>query len=404
MEKADARSMGARARRPFAPVRVAAASACTFALAWAALAACLPDLAALPPEPTPFEAGSRPFRGCGDGVIESLDDGGDAGESCDPGDAGVKGCSACHIACEGVVDPRSGNCYFAIEPTSSYNAALTRCRAENAHVVTVASEREAELVASVAGATTPWIGFSFNPGRSGFESANEVEPGLAEPGTSGPCPGCFAPASADAGSVPVDGDASAATASCIVARSATTWARVPCTGATFATVCEREPAGLRAPNAGNCSGGFCFNVVASAGGKTYLLASSAADSEGARAACTSIDGGSLVVLASREEREQLAREVLAKNPFDVAAETTFWIGLAADAGSWTWDDGVPADGDAGARPLPWGNAQPPDAAVARAYIRLSATAYDTQLAYADPSTSSVRLYVCQAPPSALPLR
>jgi len=115
-------------------------------------AACLPDLAPISTEPTSGE-GSTPFVGCGDGVIATLDDGGDAGESCDPGkpndlDAQSPGCRSCQIVCEdgGVIDPRTGHCYFAAAASDSYQAAITSCKARGAHVVTFASKGEVALV------------------------------------------------------------------------------------------------------------------------------------------------------------------------------------------------------------------------------------------------------------------
>jgi len=144
---------------------LASLAAATLALG----AACLPSLSPIPDAPTPVE-GSTPFVGCGDGLIATLDDGGDAGESCDPGkpndpDAQAPGCSACRIVCEkdGVIDPRTGHCYFPVDPSDNYQAAITSCKARGAHVVTFASAAEVTLVQGVtggAGASGFWVGLS----------------------------------------------------------------------------------------------------------------------------------------------------------------------------------------------------------------------------------------------------
>jgi hypothetical protein len=121
----------------------------------------------------------------------------------------------------------------------------------------------------------------------------------------------------------------------------------------------------------------------------------ATDPDNAEAACSGLDGGSLVVFGSREEREQLAHEIRARYPEDV--DQQLWIGLAEDGGTWTWDDGHPAID--GGYPMPWGNAQPITVPGARAYMHLATNVlYDTQLAYADDGTKAPRLYICQRRP------
>jgi len=99
----------------------------------------------------------------------------------------------------------------------------------------------------------------------------------------------------------------------------------------------------------------------------------------------------LVVLDSAEEREQLAHEILIRD--DTLVQQELWIGVVQDGGTWTWEDGVPLASSP--RPLPWGNAQPAEARGIRAFMRLAATAYDTQLAYADDRSAPPRVFVCQ---------
>jgi hypothetical protein len=179
--------------------------------------------------------------------------------------------------------------------------------------------------------------------------------------------------------------------SCVASRSGT-WFRVPCSGAiTRPTICEREPVGVRSQACGN--DGFCFTVPQTAGQKTYLLSVSPADPDTADMTCRFLDGGSLVIFDSREEREQLAHELYARDSFRAQP---VWIGLHAEGGTWSWDDGVVATADAG-RPLPWGNGQPTSASDGRALITVGdQTAYDTQLAHADDS-GAPRLFICQRP-------
>ncbi len=383
----------AGARGPFALLVVAAIA---LVAAVSGAAACLPDLSAIPAD----EGGtSPPFVGCGDGVIATLDDGGDAGESCDPGkaDAQPPGCKSCQIVCEGTLDRATNHCYFAL-PTeeSSYNDARTQCAAAGAHVVTFASNAEVALVEGIEHDRDAgfWVGLSRT---SNFNDAygpdRAEEPGFPYPpaGVKGPCDGCFG-LGADAGVFPI-ADRDAASPTCLASRGGG-WFQVECSeGAKRTTICEREPVGVRAQD---CFGGFCFTLSSTVGKKSYLVIVSRLDPDQAAQSCAALDGGSLVFLDSAEEREQLAHEILARDP--TAAEQQLWIGLVADdAGAWSWDDGVPATPD-GARPLPWGNEQPGAQPRARAFMRLAATAYDTELAYADDGGRAPRLYVCQRPP------
>jgi hypothetical protein len=366
-----------------------------------AAAACLPDLAAIPAD-EPLEAAVAPFEGCGDGVIATLDDGGDAGESCDPGgDAQVPGCRGCRIACEGTLDPESGHCYFVSGVDESYALAAARCKAERAHVVTFASNDEISLVNDIA-SSGYWVGLSIQSadllGAYGPPAERVEEPGFPVPSAastaaSGPCEGCFG-VGADAGVFPLadpaDVDASSEP-SCVASQGGSAWFRVPCDrkGLTRTTVCEREPAGLRGKICGN--DGICLTVARTAGVKTYLVTVSAADPETAATTCGFLDSGSLVVFDSREEREQLAHEIFARYPDN---EQQLWIGLAADGGTWSWDDGVSAADPR--RPPAWGNAQPAGVTSARAFIRVNAgAAYDRQLAYADDGGRAPRLFICQ---------
>ncbi len=363
------------------------------------VAACLPDLAATAERLVP-EAAPEPFVGCGDGVVATLDDGGDAGESCDPGkpgdvDARAPGCEACQIRCEGTLDPVTHHCYFAGGTDSDYNAARARCKAAGGHVVTFASAVEAALVSKIPSvAPGYWVGLSRSSTLNeayGPDPSRAEEPGFPSPPLTGPCDGCFG-LGADGGVFPVE-DAAIPNPNCLAGRDGS-WFQVGCAGTVRTTICEREPVGTRGQF---CAGGFCFTLPATAGAKSYFVSNGVADADQAAASCAQlVGGGSLVVLGSAEEREQLAEQIahetLARDTTLVSVE--LWIGLAKDGGAWTWEDGVVAKADA-SRPLPWGNAQPPAETVSsRAFMRLSTTAYDTQLVHADEGQAP-RAYVCQ---------
>lgn len=350
----------------------------------AAAGACLPDLEVPPAVTVPESGVSSGSRGCGDGLIETLDDGGDAGESCDPGEAGALGCSACRIACEGTLDPVSGHCYFAVGAQSSYKAALAKCDERQAHVVTFSSADEASFVAAVAGRDAYWVGLAYNGAELGaYAPANREEPGAARAEQSGPCPGCFG-IGLDAGTFP----ASDSGAIDCVAAEDERWTQVPCESNSLVAICEREPVGLRMQS---CAGGYCFTLPATAGRKTYLLVVSMDTAEQAALTCASLEGGALVRFDSREEREQLAHEIVARFPGEPALE--FWIGLQRDGSTWSWGDGNAS------RPPVWGDGEPSEAALGtRAYVSISAGAvspYDTQLAHADKGPAEALRYICE---------
>lgn len=379
-------------KRAAIAVLLAVLAAATLALG----AACLPVLSPIPDAPTPVE-GSTPFVGCGDGLIATLDDGGDAGESCDPGkpndpDAQAPGCRACQIVCErdGVIDPRTGHCYFPVGPgpSENYQDAITRCKGRGAHVVTFASAAEVSLVQGLAGDASFWVGLARSSALGeAYGPDRAEEPGFPSPPQlgQGPCAGCFGVgADADGGAFARENAAGMAETRC-VASVAGRWLQVPCGGPARTTLCEREPVGTRATI---CNGGYCFTLSTTAGKKSYLVSFLEGSLSQAVESCALLPAGSLVILDSAEEREQLAHEILVHD--DTVAQQDLWIGVVQDGGTWTWEDGVPLASSP--RPLPWGNAQP-EAGV-RAVMRLTATAYDTQLAHADDG-GVPRLFVCQ---------
>lgn len=365
----------------------------------AAAGACLPDLTAIADADANAEdAGVT--RLCGNGVIDTTTDGG--GEQCDPGDPGadaqVNGCRDCRVTCSGgLIDPTTNHCYFAAGSDTKYADARARCLRVGAHVVTIDSEGEQAFVRTLAADESGyWVGLVLDPATGAYRPSRLEEPGFpytprSGGATTGPCEGCFS-VGADAGVLPI-ADVDASELSCVALRAegdAGRWFQVPCTPSppvARPTVCEREPDGVR--TLVDCPiGAYCFDVAATYGKKRYFIFNAAVDPDVAAQSCAAVERGTLALVSSREEREQIAHEVLAHSP--EAIEQQLWIGLTTDAGVWTWDDGVVAS----SRPSLWGDRQPLDAG--RAYVRITATSYDTQLAYAD-GTRTPRLYICQRP-------
>lgn len=351
--------------------------------------ACLPDLDPFPDEPEASAGESTASPYCGDGVIETLEDGGDSGESCDPGDASTStaGCEDCRLTCAGTLDPQTGHCYFLADPRDYYGDALDVCRGARAHVVTIGSGDEQRFVAGLdAGAH--WIGLATQ-----FDGIWVTPPGVDEPGwprTGTGCSGCYA-LTDDAGAfpqAPLPDGGSAPPTGCL-AFGTSTWLQVPCKGVQRPTLCEREPLGTRLEP---CGGALCTTlVVPDAGAKRYVVWPSPASAAEAVKTCVA-SGGSLVMFDSREEREQLARE-LGQRLGSESLNFGVWIGLSRAGDTWTWDDGMPLQSG---RPLPWGDGQPSGQGT-RAFMIIDQNHYDTQLARTDEDASSneKRVFVCQ---------
>lgn len=353
--------------------------------------ACLPDLDAFPPPPDAGDTVTSVQSFCGDGVIETNDDGSDAGESCDPGDASTAGCEGCRLRCTGTIDPSTGHCYFWADPTSDFNRAATACVAARAHLVTFASEAEARLADTLPGADAGyWVGLILRGDKRGFVPALDFkEPGWPDPANGSTCRGCFAVGADDAGAFP--GEEEGADGQCLVTESGA-WRTVPCQGPKVRSVlCEREPIGERLYP---CGGLLCTNLFVTAGKKSYVLWPSAVSAREAAEACTrTYDGGSLVTFDSAEEREQLVREIVQRLQDPNERSIEMWIGLSADGGAPVWDDGA----DAAGRPAPWGEDQP--RSDGRAFLRIDDDRFDTQLARTDEDASAEtrRVFVCQRP-------
>jgi len=361
-------------------------------VAAAAGMACLADLRDLPPErddagPPPPSPEGAVFSGCGDSIIETLDDGGITGETCDPGDAAQAspGCEQCRFTCSGKIDD-AGHCYFFADPTSSYSEAITACQAAGGHVVTFASKRELDfvddLVASARDGGAYWVGLSINPE---LESQYTPHRGVIEPGypasAAQTCVGCFG--ASDGGAFPTYPDAAAGS---FLVASGGSWFQLAASTAPLVTVCEREAVGQRLFF---CGGPNCTTLTATAGKKRYVLPQAFVTEDQAALACAPY--GRLVLLDSNEEREQLVRELTTQFPLQPSKPVEVWIGLSVVDGGWAWDDGLES------RPLPWGAGQP-STTIGRAFLRITNNEFDTQLARSGDAGTTPRAVVCERPP------
>jgi len=172
----------------------------------------------------------------------------------------------------------------------------------------------------------------------------------------------------------------------------------PCNGTPLThVICEREPPGVQSTA---CEAGVCIDLVATHGTKRYAYQAAPATAADAESTCELL-GGSLVVLQSRDEREQLWHELseLQSSP------ARFWIGLlsvdggASDGGAaWFWDDRTPADAP-DAYPPPWGFQQPVSkGATTRAYLTRLPLSQEDTLGHNDDRTVTTLPYVCELRP------
>jgi hypothetical protein len=368
--------------------------------AMATVASCIPDL-----QSSPTDAGA-PLAAdfCGDGIIDL-----NAGEQCDPGpgagDAGIGGCSpSCQMQCPSGALPWSSNhhCYQAAGPSLSFKAATGVCTG-GSHVATFASEEEFQQVLPLLDSGRPfWVW---------LETTSSTYPGPPyEPGWQPSCAGCYAHTPTPDAMLPRLADASfeGGVDDCVVALGdpQEPWQRYPCRGLSHQlvdVVCELEPVGKQSTP---CEAGICIDLVKTHPGKRYVYQAKPASADSAKMACIAL-GGSLVVLQSNDEREQLWRELsrLTVVPKGV------WIGLSQiSAGSrrvpasWAWDNGKPATGP-DACPSEWATGQPlpnGQAATPRAFLyqNQSAPAIDDTLARDEPSLTDyggTLPYVCEIP-------
>jgi hypothetical protein len=354
-------------------------------------AACIPDLpSAAPTDAAAPDGRPAPASRCGDGIVDLS-----RGEQCDPGpfgDAAVSnGCTAaCRVQCDGgFVWDRNDHCYTVSRaPAGMLLAANAACGAA-AHVVTFASEEELEAVVEGLDAGAFWVGIF--QGVAKYVSIVGLEPGW-QPG----CEGCFAHTSNPNAPLPVL-DAAPGQA-CVegFADLDASWREIPCSGGLSprerpAVVCEREPAGRLWRT---CEAGDCFDLRFTWPGKTYVLLRDSAGPDYAQSECAAL-GGALVVLESRDEREQLWKE-LAKIPGLLGTGAYgLLIGLSADdAGAWTWADDAGAD----AYPPPWAVRQPREGGTQAYLYENAGTAAGVDDTLAHSADGPTWPYVCQLPP------
>jgi cysteine-rich repeat protein len=356
--------------------------------------ACIPDLpssASAVPEAALDAAPEASARAptCGDGVVELA-----LGEQCDPGKVALDaaahaGCSAtCQVECvDGFHWSRNDHCYAVVLPaTNQISDWTTRCTGAS-HVVTFASEEELSSVVGGLDAGPFWVGM-----YQGLDKYDSVVASL-EPAWEPGCTGCFAhtpdpdlplPGADAGGQACVEGfpdlDAS--------------WQQTPCAGGKrIQVICEREPAGRLSQPCSLVDGGECFDLRFTHGSKSYVYVKLAAPADTAEQQCEGV-GGTLVVLQSRDEREQLWKELARMS--GAGLPTTIWIGLSIPDGGaeWTWADDASMD----AYPSPWGYRQPHDGGD-RAYLLQNngnPPLVDETLARVE-TTTVFAPFVCQIP-------
>ena len=367
--------------------------------------ACIPDL-------PPVQADSGPpgpIGSCGDGIIDL-----GAGEQCDPGpgagDAGIGGCSAtCQMQCVSGAPPWPINhhCYqlAGSERAGSLRGANGIC-AGASHVVTFASEEEFQhALPLLSGGPAFWVGISSSSSSSSSYSEAPFEPSWALG-----CSGCYAHTPTPDADLPAfpDADVEGGTLDCFVALSdpSQPWQQYPCRGLSrqlLDVICELEPVGRQSRP---CEAGICIDLVKTHGAKGYVYQANRATPDNASRACIAL-GGRLVVLQSRDEREQLWRELSRLT----VPPSAVWIGLSqvspgsyqAPQGTWAWDDRTPAEG-AGAYPSEWATGQPlrfGRGGTTRAFLYHDnhAPAIDDTLARNEPTLtiSGTLPYVCEIP-------
>jgi hypothetical protein len=383
-----------------ATTALVAAGAAAAVAGLVAAVSCIPDL---PSSGAPADTGTGTDAGdageagngeaaapsCGDGIIHL-----ELGEQCDPGPFGdaaaLQGCTRdCRMDCDGgIVWSGNNHCYRLADNVgvSNIGSAESRCTVPE-HVVTFASEAELEAGVGLLDAGAFWLGLEY----VGADPAGTFE-SLApyEPGWSSACRGCYAHAPDP--SRPLPGDGGCVRAQADLARS---WDSIPCSGGlAHKVICEREPAGrLSTP----CDAGDCFELKFTLNTKRYVFVhgGGGALADEAERGCAAM-GGSLVVLRSRDEREQLWREISRIG----AGFTAFWVGLSLadggtpDGGPWGWDDDAGED----AYPSEWAGGQP-GGAESRAYLFVNPMAVSDSLATNEfKGTAPLKVpYVCQLP-------
>jgi hypothetical protein len=281
--------------------------------------------------------------------------------------------------------PKNNHCYeLAGTATSLYlGADRTVCALPGtAHVATFASEEEFRAVAASVDAGWFWVGLSEPMNNNDYVSEAQFEPGWSMQ-----CPGCYVHTADVTMGLPKSTVVGTGGDYCVQASSdlkQNSWQMIPCGGLNpgLPVVCEREPIGSQARA---CDAGTCIDLVWTHGTKSYVYSAVPLPADQAEAACRSMNG-SLVVLRSGDEREQLWKEL---GKLTSGVPPKIWIGLSetvVDAGA---SDAMPADG-AGASVWRWDD----DASV---------DAYTSQWGYDQPRTTGIysqRAYLMNQQPAA----
>jgi hypothetical protein len=336
---------------------------------------CLPDVE-IPKAAAP--------AACGDGVVQLS-----FGEDCDPGDATAPGCtSECRLSCDGgVVDPRTNHCYYVTGASAALAAAQQACAQTGGHLITFASADELAFVTTRSGIDGgAWIDLTRTVLPDGAPPIFSTK--TDEPGWSKSCPGCYANIGTlnPTGFFPVveggvDGP-------CVVfsPNDSRSWFAVPCdlgaANITLPILCEREPPGRPIRP---CDAGQCIELRPTFGDKTYVFVTMPQSFEDAQKSCAALASAfpeskaqRLVVLQTREEREELARAIAMTDTRE------FWIGLSA---AFVWSDGEPIEG--GTYPSPYGRDEP--ASKAPSFVRID-DEFDTRHAH---TGTAPRPFVCE---------
>jgi hypothetical protein len=265
------------------------------------------------------------------------------------------------------------------------------------HVVTFASDEEFEAVTGALGSSDDggpywfWVGMRAHLLGLGDNHYDAVIVPRYEPGWSPDCSGCYARATGDGGDF-AHNDAGNG-GDCVRSRAAPSvpyWEKYACLGAPkMRVICEHEPE--EAQLIPTTQGLFSFDLVSTYGKKSYVYDDLMPMTEAnAEATCVTL-GGTLVVLESPEEREQLWKQL------SLTSATHVWIGLATTDGGWAWGDEAGADPDA--YPSVWAIGEPADGGTRRAYLALTDQhPVDTTLAHTEPLGPPNPGVVCQLPP------
>jgi len=253
------------------------------------------------------------------------------------------GCTEqCALDCDGLLDPKTGTCYFVASPEVEVSQAADRCGefGEEAHILHLSSRRERALVAEWLDGTELLSAMAglFAAEPTGWWSLSDGYPGWSE---TKQCPGCHADWAEGQPDTP------GLKRLAVMAR-ASGWRWVSAThNAPYPLVCERprpgRPANLCQLPSCDPNQSYEFAML----GHRYRVRRNTLNVAAAQEDCRAW-GGNLVVIDDADEREMLVR---------LGPSLRFWIGLYRPEGKdWIWVDGVTT----AERPVPWSGKDVPD--------------------------------------------